>query len=362
MSSIDQYGKKYRARYRGVDGRQLSKVFDRKRDAEAFLTKQQNALLMGDWVDPSQGKRAFEEVCERWLSTRLHRPSTRLQIDSVLRNHILPVFGNRSVGSIKPPDIERWVKATSERLSPAATETAYRHLAGIFKTAVKDQVIAKSPCVDIALPQIEEKHVVPLTIEEVHAIADALPGRYRALVLFAAQTGLRQGEAFAVTVDRVDFLRRTLTVDRQIVQTPGNVAFGPPKTRKSVRAVPLAPVTVDLLASHIAEFGTGADGLIFCRKDGSPYRRSSFSEVWTPARARAGLRADVTFHDLRHFYASLLIRHGESVKVVQARLGHASASETLDTYSHLWPDSEETTRAAVSAMFAENSVSGVCQA
>ena len=53
------------------------------------------------------------------------------------------------------------------------------------------------------------------------------------------------------------------------------------------------------------------------------------------------------FHSLRHFYASLLIRHGESVKVVQARLGHASAAETLDTYSHLWPDSEDRTRAAV---------------
>jgi integrase len=58
----------------------------------------------------------------------------------------------------------------------------------------------------------------------------------------------------------------------------------------------------------------------------------------------------VHFHDLRHFYASLLIRHGESVKVIQARLGHASASETLDTYSHLWPDSEDRTREAVDAV------------
>jgi integrase len=55
----------------------------------------------------------------------------------------------------------------------------------------------------------------------------------------------------------------------------------------------------------------------------------------------------VTFHDLRHYYASLLIRHGESVKVVQKRLGHKSAVETLDTYSHLWPDSEDRTREAV---------------
>jgi integrase len=65
------------------------------------------------------------------------------------------------------------------------------------------------------------------------------------------------------------------------------------------------------------------------------------------ARKPAKIRLDATWHDLRHYYASLLIRHGESVKTVQARLGHASAVETLDTYTHLWPDSEDRTRQAV---------------
>jgi len=81
---------------------------------------------------------------------------------------------------------------------------------------------------------------------------------------------------------------------------------------------------------------------------GSPLRRSRFSErVWRPAATAVGLVPGVGFHALRHYYASLLIRHGESVKVVQARLGHASAVETLDTYSHLWPDSDDRTREAV---------------
>ncbi len=71
--------------------------------------------------------------------------------------------------------------------------------------------------------------------------------------------------------------------------------------------------------------------------------------MWRPAVRRAGL-SGVTFHSLRHFYASLLIRHGESIKTVQARLGHASAAETLDTYSHLWPDSDDRTRAAVDSV------------
>jgi integrase len=75
------------------------------------------------------------------------------------------------------------------------------------------------------------------------------------------------------------------------------------------------------------------------------WRDPPFGPRGTGPSSRPACRA--SFHELRHYYASLLIRHGESVKTVQARLGHASASETLDTYSHLWPDNDERTRAAV---------------
>jgi integrase len=77
--------------------------------------------------------------------------------------------------------------------------------------------------------------------------------------------------------------------------------------------------------------------------------------VWRDAVKGAGAPHGTGFHALRHFYASLLIRHGESVKTVQARLGHASAVETLDTYSHLWPDSNDRTRAAVDAVLLADS-------
>jgi integrase len=87
--------------------------------------------------------------------------------------------------------------------------------------------------------------------------------------------------------------------------------------------------------------------LVFTDAAGLPIRRTRFSTIWRPAAAVAELGDGVTFHDLRHYYASLLIRHGESVKVVQRRLGYKSAGETLDTYSHLWPDSEDRTREAV---------------
>jgi hypothetical protein len=89
---------------------------------------------------------------------------------------------------------------------------------------------------------------------------------------------------------------------------------------------------------------------VFTNDYGEPIRRTRFSDVWRKAARAAQLPKGASFHSLRHYYASLLIRHGESVKTVQAPLGHASAAETLDTYSHLWPDSEDRTREAVDAV------------
>ncbi len=189
--------------------------------------------------------------------------------------------------------------------------------------------------------------VDPPTVEQIEALIDAMPDRYRALVILAAGTGLRQGECFGLTVDRIDFLRRTIRVDRQLVLAgKGQPEFGPPKTEASVRTVPLPHVVETALAAHLECYPAGSEGLIFTNTSGGHIRRNRFGELWHTTIDQTDL-SGIRFHDLRHFYASLLIRHGESVKVVQARLGHASASETLDTYSHLWPDNEERTRAAV---------------
>ena len=162
------------------------------------------------------------------------------------------------------------------------------------------------------------------------------------MVTFAAGTGVRQGECFGLTVDRIDMLRREVTIDRQLVSVGGTgTDFGPPKTPASVRTIPLPQVVVDALAAHLARTRSGEDGLVFTL-DGRPDHPAGGSDTsggpWLEGRRSA---AGTGIHALRHYYASLLIRHGESVKTVQARLGHASAAETLDTYSHLWPDSDD---------------------
>ncbi len=202
-----------------------------------------------------------------------------------------------------------------------------------------------------------KSRVEPLDTEIVLALADAVPNRYRALVLLAAGSGMRQGECFGLTADRIDFLRRIVHVDRQLVTVSGRAPFlGPPKTPASVRTIPLPTVVVDALAAHLAAYPPLEDGFVFVTDAGRPIRRTAFGDTWRAAVKIAGAPAGTGFHELRHYYASLLIRHGESVKVVQARLGHASASETLDTYSHLWPDSDDRTRAAVDAVLSADYV------
>ena len=141
-------------------------------------------------------------------------------------------------------------------------------------------------------------------------------------------------------------------VDRQLLtRIRGGMEFGPLKTRASYRTIPLPAVVVDAMNERLARHDVADDGLVFTLA-GQPIHRSAFGHVWRPAAIAAGLNSSTGtgMHALRHYYASLLIRYGESVKTVQARLGHASAAETLDTYSHLWPDSDDRTRDAIDSV------------
>ena len=339
----------YRPRFRDASGKEHARHFKRKVDAQRWLDEMTAAMVTGQYVDPAAGRVTFRDYAERWRATQVHRPTTAAHVETMLRRHVYPSLGDKRLGSVLPSDIQSLVKQLSLDLAPATVGVVHRILAGIFKAAVRDRRIVASPCEGTRLPKVHRQRIEPMTFEAVEALTAAMPERYRALVTLAAGTGLRQGEIFGLTVDRIDFLRRQLTVDRQLVTMPDRAPYlAPPKTQASVRVVPLPQVVIDAVAAHLAIWPT--DQFVFNTELGDPIRRTAFSErIWRPALKRAGL-SGVTMHGLRHFYASLLIRHGESVKTVQARLGHASAAETLDTYSHLWPDSDDRTRAAVDSV------------
>ncbi len=245
----------------------------------------------------------------------------------------------------------QWVTGLSQKLAPSTVEVLYGYAATIFRAAVADGKLALSPCRGINLPEVEIKQVIPLRAHAVEALVDAMPERYQALVAVAAGTGMRQGEVFGLTVPHVDFLRRDIRVAQQLTVVTGSPRVSPPKTKASYRTNPAAPsVVIDALATHLARRPPDEQGFIFTDEHERPIRRNRFNEIWKAAVGRAGLPAATHFHELRHFYASLLIHHGSSVKVVHARLGHKTAIETLDTYGHLWPDSEDHTRSAVDAV------------
>ncbi|MCC5949298.1 MAG: site-specific integrase [Nitriliruptoraceae bacterium] len=363
---------RWRARYRDPAGKEHARHFDRKADAQRWLDETTASVVTGQYVAPDAGRLTFRAYAEDWRKAQVHRPTSAAKTESLLRIHCYPTFGSMELRAILPSHVQAWVKGLTTSLAPSTIAVVHGVFASVMKAAVHDRRIPSSPCVGTKLPADHRDPVVPLSLEQVRKLERALPERYRALVTLAAATGLRQGEAFGLTVDRSGIApptpRPTLLVDRQLVLVDGLAPYlGPPKRRASRRELPLPQVAADALAAHLASFPpteqelvcrdaggrewTETVQLVFTTPRGRPIRRSKFSDVWRPAVARAkGVPAGTTFHDLRHFYASLLIAHGESVKVVQARLGHATAAETLDTYAHLWPDSEDRTRAAVDSV------------
>lgn len=325
-------------------GKEHARHFRRKIDAQQWLDEVTASVVTGAYIAPGAGRITFREYAEQWRKIQVHRPGTQVHVEGALTRHVYPVIGDRPLESIRPSDIQTMVKGMD--LAPSSVRVAMRYVSAVFKAAVMDRRIALSPCAGMRLPKVEAQHVEVVSTETVMAMVEAMPERMRAILVVAAGTGMRQGEVLGLTVDRIDFLRRTARVDRQLVDGQ----FGPVKTAASVRTIPLPQTVVDALAAHLQTFPTGDDGLVFVRESGQPWRRSAFSSHWVKARRATGTPEDMTMHSLRHYYASLLIRHGESVKVVQKRLGHATAAETLDTYSHLWPDSEDRTRDAVDAV------------
>jgi integrase len=354
---------RYRARWRELDGRQRARHFDTKRAATQFLATVQVDLSRGTYVDPHAGKETVGEYAQRWAAGQPWRPSTRSRVEKVLRSQIMPTFGNVPLRALRRSDVQAWVgKMAASGLAPSTVEGYFKLLSSVMRAARRDKFIHESPCEGVRRPRADRSSasLVPLTSAQVQAIADAVPDRYRALVLTSAGLGLRQGEACGLTVDHVEFLARKVRIDRQLLSPPSGPAdFGPPKTKDSVRVLPLPESVSQVLAAHIAVYGRrNADGaiddkaLIFTTPAGDPLRYRTWHPVFGSAARAAGLKA--SSHDLRHHCASLLIASGCSVKAVQVFLGHKTAMETLDTYGHLWATDDDRIRAAIDEGFQRN--------
>jgi len=339
---------KYEATYHDRAGKRHRRMFALKRDAQRWLDEQTTGLVTGQWADPRAGKESFKAYAERWRQRQVHAPNTRTAFEGILRVHVYPHLGGMRLDSIATADIQTLVKQWTDAAAPTTVEGCYTVMATVFRGAVRDRILPASPCIDVRLPRIEPKSaLVPITTETVLALHDALPARYKAFVVVGAGTGMRRGELLGLTIDRVAPEFGTIRVDRQLARssTTERVSFAVPKTKASVRTIGVADFVLDEVAAHVATYGMHESGLIFTSQVGSPVGTSVLQRAWSITAKK--VRTDATPHDLRHYFASVQIAGGCSIKKLQQMLGHKSATETWDTYGHLMGDEDDRSRAVI---------------
>ena len=318
----------WRARWIGDDGREVSKHFRTKREAQLWEGEQRSKRAQGTWVNPND-KTTVSQFAWQWAKGRPFRPSTARNVAGMIRNHIsMTPLGSRRLSAVRPSEIQVWVTSRAALMAPSRLRVLVNLLRSIFKDAVLDGLIVKSPVVRLSMPSMEQARIVPLSVAEVMTLADAVPQRNRAMIMTQATTGLRLSELLALRVEDVDFLRRTLRIEFQYGDH--NRVRVELKTPRSKRTIPLPTVTAEALAAHIANFPPGDDGTLFVTSAGNGYRANYYTtKVFKAAVDRAGLPQGTSSHDLRHFYASQLLEAGESVVTVSDRLGHANAQMVL---------------------------------
>ena len=347
MGSVrkDARGSGWQARYRDRSGRQHTKSFPIKADAQRYIQSTETEVLRGTWTDPLLGKVCFADYAARWRDSVAHaRPGTLANLDSRLRKHVLPAFADWPIGNIEPADVRAFVATLVQKgLAPASVASTYRVLARILATAEIDSLIHRSPCIAIRLPRDtghQEMHF--LSPKEVDCLAEAIDERYRTLIYTAAYTGMRWGELAGLRVTRCNVLRRTIDVFDALTEVNGHVAIGPTKTGKN-RTVSIPRFLGELLAEHLATYGS-PDGFVFTSAEERPLRRNFYRRHFKPAVRHSGVVPELRFHDLRHTCAAILIAQGAHPKEIQERLGHSTIKLTFDRYGHLLPSLDERLR------------------
>ncbi len=271
--------------------------------------------------------------------------------------------GRKRLSDIRPSHVRTWcANLGAEGLADSYVYALHARLAQLFADAVHDGVVAKSPCSRRTSPAAGKQRAYVATTEQVWALHDALPEHLRAAVLLDAFAGLRLAEACGLRVSDVDFMQGVVS---PVVQYPAE----PLKRETSRASIPVGQSMALELAGHVGRHASAGGSLLIDQlgRQLAPWtleraiRRARSSHVAGLGHAHAkqctgclvpGLPPDFRLHDLRHCFVCLLIAGGADVEVVQTRLRDASAKTTLDTYGHLWPDSEERTAAAIDAALA----------
>lgn len=344
-------GLRWRARYVDEDGKEHAKGFARKTDATSWLNGIVASQETGTYLDPATGKVTLRSFYGEWADRQVWLPGTRAAMDLAVYS---ATFVDVPFADLKPSHIESWVKTMKDKpLEPSTIHTRFTNVRGVIRAAIHDRAgIARDVTAKVKLPRLrkaEAAMTIPLPAE-VGQILRAADPQFVAFIALCAFGGLRLGEAAALKVGDIDFLRKEIRVKRQVQRvTGGEVDIREPKFG-SERTVYAPDELLTMLTEHIRIYqpGDDPDRWMFPGQGEHPMHQNSVGYWWR--RARTAVENTYRLHDLRHYYASGLIFAGCDVVTVQRALGHSKATVTLNTYAHLWPDAEDRTRKAASGL------------
>jgi integrase len=316
-------------------------------------------------INADAGVTTVGAFLERWLEDTVRgsvRQSTYDRNESLCRKHLVPALGRKKLKILNAADVQRFYRAKLDAdLSNATVHKLHVVLHKALKQAVRWGLVPRNVADDADPPKIHKEEVRPLTNEQARKLLDSVQGnRLEALYVVAVQSGLRQGELLTLRWEDVDLKARTLQVRRTLTRNGGKLAVGPTKTSKGGRTVKLTRDATEALQDHLArqlveidEVGEAwqENGLVFCTGKGTLINPTNLRKrSFAPLLQRAGLPS-MTFHQLRHTAATILLLKNVNPKVVSEMLGHATIAITLDTYSHVLPDIQHSAVAAMEEAF-----------
>jgi integrase len=278
------------------------------------------------------------------------RESTYSRDKYLVTNHVKPSIGRLKLKNVNALHLQGLYRERLDSgLAGSTVQKIHHVLHKGLAQAVRWSLIPRNPADSVKAPTPTPKEMHPLSAQEAQRLLEAAQGdKLEALYVLAIHTGMRRGELLGLKWSDVDLDSATIRVRRTLMRTDNGrlLALGEPKTKKSRRTVRLTQRAVESLRSHRArqaeeKLRVGSlyqdQGLVFASGGGGLINPSNLRQrSFIPLLKRAGL-PQITFHDLRHTYASLLFQKNVHPKIVSDTLGHASVAITIDTYSHMLP-------------------------
>jgi len=345
-------------------------VIGTKKNAEKKLSELLSQIDTGSFIKPS--KTTLADYLDRWLTDYVYpnlAPRTAEGYACIVRQHLIPKLGNKSLTQLRPEHLQKYYAEMLEsgrhdKTGGLTAQTVRHHHTALHKalqTAVEWGLLNRNVADAVKPPKAQKQEMQIWNEGEITTFLEtAKTTQYYALFYFALFTGMRRSEILALRWKDVDLSLGQVNVSRSLHQLRDlSYVYQAPKTAKGSRTVALTPSTIKVLKEHrekqwldYAMMGrqTSDEDIVFANLDGKPLRPNTITHAWTNTANRANVKP-IRFHDARHTHASLMLKQGIHPKIVQERLGHASISVTLDTYSHVAPGMQQAAAASFDSAF-----------